>query len=523
LELITKNIHMNKLKCKSSLQMTLDDDFNVPDSKPDISKLIKTQGEVKFDDQKIMNGKLYVNGSLHFCVLYLSDESGRPIHSIKGQIPFNETVNLNDNCNQDNANVKWEIEDLNAGIINSRKLSLKALVRLLVSVEDIYDEEGVTDIENAEDVNTISKTIDITSVAVNKKDSYRFRDEIVLPSGKSCISEILYDEVELKNLDIRLLTDKFSIKGELGVFMLYLGDGEESPIEYYETELPFSSTIDCNGCNEDMTPDINLMITGKNLEVKPDSDGEERIIDVETVLELNIKIYEETQLDILKDMYSPNREITPMFKEANYENLLMKNTNKARITDRIKIAMDSPRLLQICHGSGEVKLDEVYPVENGLQAEGVIDMSILYISADDNSPIQAIKASIPFSQLIEIKDLKPTSVFDIRAYLEQINIMMLDTEEVEVKANIVFNVIVFDQLSEDFLIDYREEPLDLNRLQAMPSMTGYVVKPDDTLWKIAKMYHTTVDTIKEINDLESDSIYPGDHLLIIKEINPAFS
>lgn len=514
---------MNKLKCKSGLQMTLDDDFNVPDSKPDICKLIKAQGEVKFDDQKIMNGKLYVNGSMHFCVLYLSDESGRPIHSMKGQIPFNEIVNLSDNCSQDNASIRWEIEDLNAGIINSRKLSVKSIVRLMVTIEDIYDEEGVTAIDDAEDVKTMSKVIDMTSVAVNKKDSYRFRDEIVLPSGKSCISEILYDEIELKNIEIRLLTDKFTVKGELGVFLLYLGDGEDNPIEYCETELPFSSTIDCNGCTEDMTPDISLIITSKNIEVKPDSDGEERIIDVESVLELNIKIYEESQLEILKDMYSPTRDITPIYKEVNYENLLMKNTNKARITDRIKVGMDSPKLLQICHGSGEVKLDEVYPVDTGLQADGTIDLSILYISTDDNAPIQSIRASIPFSQLIEIKDLKPTSIFDIKAYLEQISIMMLDTEEVEVKANIVFNVIVFDQLNESILIDYKEEELDINALQSMPGMIGYVVKPTDTLWQIAKRYHTTIETIKEINNLESDSIYPGDHLLIIKEIVPTFS
>lgn len=40
--------------------MTLDDDFNVPDTKPDVSKLIKTGGELKFNEQKMMNGKLYL-------------------------------------------------------------------------------------------------------------------------------------------------------------------------------------------------------------------------------------------------------------------------------------------------------------------------------------------------------------------------------------------------------------------------------------------------------------------------------
>lgn len=514
---------MNKLKCKSNLQVTFDDDFNVPDMKPDISKLIKTQGEIKFNDQKINNGKLYASGFLCFQVLYLSDETIRPVHCLQGQIPFEEIINLNDSCNQDTSTIKYEIEDITASIINSRKLSLKALVRLCVSVEDIYDEESAISVDAEADVQSMTKNIDVTNLAVNKKDNYRFRDEIVLPSGKSCISEILYSNVELKNVEVRLLTDKFLAKGELSVFILYTGDSENSPMEYYETELPFSSTIDCNGCTEDMTPNITLDIVGRNVSVKPDSDGEERIIDLEAILELAIKIYEETQMQILQDVYSPIREITPVYKEAQYENLLMRNSNKARVTDRIKIDENSPRLLQICYGSGSVKVDAVEMVENGLQVDGVINVSILYISADDTQPLQAIQSSVPFTQVIEIKDIKPDSVYDVTANIEQINVMMLDTQEVEVKASIVLNVIVFDKLTESFIVAFKEEPMDFDKLQEEPGMVGYIVKPGDTLWKIAKRYHTTVAAIMEINDLDSETIYPGDHLLIVKELEPRFA
>lgn len=511
---------MNKLKCKSSLQMTLDDDFNVPDTKPDVSSLITTGGEIKFSEQKIMNGKLYVNGSLIFTVLYLSDETGRPIHSINGQIPFNEVVNLSDDCNQENATIKYEIEDLTTNIINSRKLGIKSLVSIYVSVDEVYDEECAVSVDDTNSVRSISKKIDVTNLVVNKKDSYRFRDEIILPSGKRNVSEILYSDVDLKNVDVRLFTDKFTIKGELLVFLLFIGEGEENPIEYYETELPFSSTIECNGCSEDMTPDINLALINRNLEVKPDSDGEERVIDVESVIEVNIKVYEETQIEVLKDLYSPSVDIEPVFKEATYENLVMRNSNKARITDRLKIAQGDPRILQICHGNGEVKIDEVIPVENGLQVDGVLNLNILYITSEDEAPLQALTASIPFSQMIEIKNLQPTSNYEVKASLEQISIMMLDTDEVEIKASVVFNVIVFNELSEAILIDYNETPLDLEKLQEMPGMIGYVVKQGDTLWSIAKKYHTTVEAIMEINNLDSEIIYPGNHLLIVKDIGP---
>ena len=55
----------------------------------------------------------------------------------------------------------------------------------------------------------------------------------------------------------------------------------------------------------------------------------------------------------------------------------------------------------------------------------------------------------------------------------------------------------------------------------MPGMIGYIVKEGDSLWKIAKCHYTTVEDIMEMNDLESDMIYPGQRLLLMKEVNLA--
>ena len=140
MELIKKNIHMNKLKCKTSLQLTLDDDFNVSDVKPDIDKIIKEQGTIKIHDVKMQNNKLVVKGSLLFNVLYLSDESSRPVHNISSELPFEEVIHLGENCTGDEAYVTWEIEDLSTSLINSRKLSVKSIVRLTVLIEELYDE-----------------------------------------------------------------------------------------------------------------------------------------------------------------------------------------------------------------------------------------------------------------------------------------------------------------------------------------------------------------------------------------------
>jgi len=518
-ELIKKNIHMNKLKCKSTLQLTLDDDFNVPDVKPDIDKIIKEQGEIKITDIKAMNGKLLVKGALGFNVLYLSNGDSRPVHNIAGEIPFDEVINMELTCADDDPIVKWELEDLSTGMINSRKLSVKSIVQLNVAVEELYDEETAVMVEGPEDVQYINKKIEITDVSANKRDTFRIKDEILLPANKGNISALLYHDIQLNNLEVRLLEDRFNIKGELSVFLLYTSEDEENPIEYYETEIPFGGTIECSGCNEDMIDDITFRISNRNLEIKTDDDGEERALDIEVILDMDIKVYAIEEPEILCDVYSPSKEITPVVKNAVYENLVIKNNSKYRIADRIRVPENQPRILQICHANGVIKIDEIIPEGNQMQVEGIIDADILYISEDDKIPLNSVKGAIPFAQIIEVKGMKPDSNYDIRPNLDQLSVMMLDSEEIEVKATISLNTIVFDNITEEIITDIEVADIDLEKLQAMPGIIGYVVKQGDSLWNIAKKYYTTVDGIMNINDMESDRIQPGDKLIIMKKVD----
>jgi FOG: LysM repeat len=510
---------MNKLRCKSTLQLTLDDDFNVPDVKPDIDQIITEQGEIKINDMKAMNGKLIIKGVLAFNVLYLCEGDQRPIQNMSGEIPFDEVINMDVSCMDDDPSVKWDLEDLSTGLINSRKLSVKSIIRLYVAVEDLYDEETAVMVEGPEDIQYINKKIEVTDVAINKKDTFRIKDEITLPSNKGNITSLLYKDIGLSNVEVRLLDDKFTIKGELPVFIMYTSEDEQNPIEYFETDIPFSGTIDCNGCTEDMIEDITFGIMNKNLDIKPDADGEDRNIDLEVILELGIKVYKTEEPEILCDAYSPTKDVKPVISDASYENLVIKNNSKYRLSDRMSIPENQPRLLQICHAQGDIKIDDIMQEDTELHVEGIIEVKILYISEDDRKPVNSLKGIIPFTQMIELKGMKEDSNYEIKPYIDQLSVMMLDAEEIEVKATINLNAIVFDMISEPIITDIEVADLDMEKLQSMPGIIGYVVKKDDSLWTIAKKYLTTVDSIMDINNLADARVAEGDKLIIMKMVD----
>ena len=517
MELMKKNIHMSQIKCQSDLQLTLDDDYNVPDVKPDIERIIKEQGEIRMQDITPMNGKLPAKGALEFNILYMGQNSGQMLHNMKGVLPFEEMVNMDEACEGDVIRVKWELEDMTVSTINSRKINVKAIVSLQFIAENIYDEEVSVSIEDSS-VEFQTKQVPLASLLISKKDTCRVKDEVTLSLGKPNIEEILYYEYELQNKDARLSDNKIILKGDLKVFILYVGDTQDQVVQYYETQIPVNCSVDCMGCDERMVLDMDILVLSIDIQVKPDDDGEERILDIEAVLELDIKVYEEEELELLSDFYSVEEELIPITKDTIYKYLLMKNNSKVRLLESIFLEPGQPQILQICNASGKVKLDETSIVENGILAEGILEAELLYITEDDQRPMGVLKGMIPFSHLVEIKGIAPNSIYDIRASVDQLNTLMVSGNEVEIKAAVNLDVIAFHVTEEKIIVDVENKGSLFGKLKELPSMVGYIVEEGDTLWTIAKTFFTTVDKIMELNALESDRIKRGDKLLIVKEV-----
>jgi len=243
------------------------------------------------------------------------------------------------------------------------------------------------------------------------------------------------------------------------------------------------------------------------------------MVDVEVVIDMAIKMYEEEELELLNDVYSPYKDLVPVMKEANYESLLVKNNSKVRVNDRIRVAAGQPEILQICHASGDIRLDDLEVTDSGLEVSGVMEVQILYICPDDKRPLNSIKGIIPFNQTIEARGIRQDSIYRVKPSLEQLSVMALDGEEMEVKAGIGLSSIIFNSLTEPIIADVEEHELDYDKLKSMPSMVGYVVKNNDSLWTIAKKYYSTVDKLKELNDLADDNVRPGEKLLITKRVD----
>lgn len=517
MELITKKVYRMQRKCEAVSQITFDEDLNVPDVKPDIGRMIQKKGDIQIEDIQISEGRAYLSGAFLVSLLYVSDSEERKIQSLMGTLPVGETLNLEGLENGDKIQLKWDIEDLSVQLMNSRKLNIKALVTFTAYVEETRELELPTGVEE-EEISQKKQDISVMGAAVHKKDTMRVKEDISLSSNKPDIYELLWDTVEIRGLDIRTENDKIAVKGELFLFALYRGNDDNNSLQWLEHSVPFYRELECTGCTSDMIPNVEITMPHSELKVKQDEDGEERILTVDAMLELEIKIYEEEDVSLLLDVYTPLKDCRTIREEQKIDSLLVKNFSKCRVNDRVKAENTQGKILQICHSDGNVKVDSTQIVDNGIEVRGIVQVRILYIIGDDEMPFYSMETMIPFEHVVEAPGISGQCGYHLRADLEQLSTTMIDSDEIEVKIVINLNALVLKQAEMGIIRGIEEHELDREKLRSMPGIVGYQVQPGDCLWDIAKKFYTTIENICELNGLESEKVKPYDTLILMKKV-----
>ena len=145
--------------------------------------------------------------------------------------------------------------------------------------------------------------IPAAAIALRRKDTYRLKQDITLPGSKPAIERMLWTEMKLAGGQAKPLDGQIHLEGTLMVFALYEG-GESGMVQWVEESIPFSGEVEMQGAAAEMIPAIGLKLIHRDLEEKPDYDGEMRELSIDAIIELDVRLYEEQQLELLQDLYA---------------------------------------------------------------------------------------------------------------------------------------------------------------------------------------------------------------------------
>lgn len=530
-----KNIHMNKIVKSETVIFFVSREERIMDADNEIENIINQKEIVTTDGVVTRENQITVNGTINYNILYYPKNSEMVCGEEK-EINFEENIKLMGINSEDNANVAMEVLSSSIKPVDGKNYIYKIQLKAYIIVEKIEDLDIATAIDtdsqgenyendfakensgknNVENIMTKKRNIDSLAIMADKTDTFRVSEQIEVPHGKPPIGTIVWSDIRIKNQNIKTMEGSIIINGQLSVFIIYIPEMENMPEQWLEQTIDFNGQLEMSEATEDVVSYIELWLNNVNVQPEINQDNEMRNLSVSALLKLNVKLYKETSINVIEDVYKPGANLVPIMEPKTYQKLLVKNASRTKEVVKMKIDKTKGQLLQICNSQAEIKIENILVRDNSLKAIGKIKTCIIYISSDDRHPICCQCRESNFEHGIDAEGIEGNDEYFLNWKVEQVNANMLNADEVEIKAVIALEAIVFKKVEQNFVTEINQEPVDMEALNSAPVLKGYIVQKGDTLWKLAKENYTTIEKIMTVNNLENETIKKGDRLLIIK-------
>lgn len=530
-----KNIHMNKIVKSETVIFFVSREERIMDADNEIENIINQKEIVTTDGVVTRENQITVNGTINYNILYYP-KNLEMVCGEEKEINFEENIKLMGINSEDNANVAMEVLSSSIKPVDGKNYIYKIQLKAYIIVEKIEDLDIATAIDtdsqgenyendfakensgknNVENIMTKKRNIDSLAIMADKTDTFRVSEQIEVPHGKPPIGTIVWSDIRIKNQNIKTMEGSIIINGQLSVFIIYIPEMENMPEQWLDQTIDFNGQLEMSEATEDVVSYIELWLNNVNVQPEINQDNEMRNLSVSALLKLNVKLYKETSIKVIEDVYKPGANLVPVMESKTYQKLLVKNASRTKEVVKMKIDKTKGQLLQICNSQAEIKIENILVRDNSLKAIGKIKTCIIYISSDDRHPICCQCRESNFEHGIDAEGIEGNDEYFLNWKVEQVNANMLNADEVEIKAVIALEAIVFKKVEQNFVTEINQEPVDMEALNSAPVLKGYIVQKGDTLWKLAKENYTTIEKIMTVNNLENETIKKGDRLLIIK-------
>lgn len=480
--------------------LVVEGDMIVPDIKPDILNTVSNSGNVCIYKKEVLDGKIRIDGSVNIYIAYLADNEEGDIRSLNTTLDFTNIIDF-EGCKpgmslDENINIK----DIECNVINGRKIGIKVVLDTNIKVYSNEDIEVVNEILDVPNLQLLENLLEINSLVGEGNTKVYAKDTIII-DGIDDLAEILKVNVKIINRENKVSYNKILAKAEAEVKIMYLT--EDNRINSATSKIPVMGFVDMENVVD--THICNTKYKLKNLIVKPNN-VEEHSIYVEAEIEISCFVYENKNIRIIQDLYSPNMSLN--FTQRNIETRAYKDSIRDVVVLKEKFNLEENSKIY----DTELKVNIISTkVQNGvIYYEGELELDYIYGGVNFNQ-LKTKNIKFPFNHSTTLPSTDRTIV-ETNAEIQDVSIVVLPDSTVELSVNIEF-----------FLETYRDEKLNIideidvteDAITNNYSMVIYYTKNGDSLWTIAKKFNTTVEEIVKINNIENpDRIDVGMQLFI---------
>ena len=517
-ELVKKSLLLNKGTKREFTQVIKERDLIVPDGKPDMQKVLQMDGKLDIEQMEVQQDRIIYKGKADLTILYVPENNPATICTMKSTLPLEDFIIVEGVDKDHGVKLNYSIGHLHWNVLNERKVNVKAIIQLEVDATQTHTAEVVVGCESLEPIQTRKQNVYFSKKSHIKEEKMILKDDLAVPSGKPSIGEILRTEVSLSDKEIRRTDDEIFYSGNLNVATLYKVQNDPDHIEMMHHQVPFSSGIEYPMTDDEEFYDCALDIAQQYVQIIPDLDGEDRILEIEVVIKAEASTINGVRAEIINDIYCPGKNIEITDNTSDFMNLLHKVDTCIPKKETIlfeETVPDNETIYSVCM---KPTVEDIIIKENELEVAGSVEIKVIYTTQEATQKLASTTAIIPFTQTVEVMGIDQDSQPRVTSKIEDIRILTQGKREVVVEFEICNNIEVYEKQSLYLLEGVELEDIDPEDLKKIPSMVIYTVKKGDTYWSIAKKYNTTLEEIKALNEIDLETVlYPGQKIMILKK------
>lgn len=504
-----KGLNLYTTPIRESVSVWLEQDILVPDTKPDAMRIISVTVNPYVTDIEVMDNKVKTNGKLNYFIIYRTNETSMGTRGLFVSLPYSQTLNIKGITRNMDVRIKPFVKNIIYSLPNERKIAIKTEVIFKVTGLEPTYVELIQGFEPESNVQVKLNECKFNNLIKNKFNIIASKEDIMLPKENEDFYEILKVDPVIINTEYKDSYNKVMVKGDILVNMLYLTDKENTEIGKANIEIPFSGMIEMDNITDRSKFNIEFIINDFN--IKPNTEvTTSKTMNVDYQIGVFVNMFEEEQFTYVDDFYCEDKELKcerTTKRAVRDENIIIRNIDIKESLNNI--LPDNTRLIDYTIDTSYVVVRQI---GNTVHVEGNIKIGIL-VQNTDTLELENKVVDVLVNEEFVIEDIGPDTLVSIDISTDKVSISQNGTDiDVKLKLNLDIRA---DNIVELNLVDKIEE-LDLD-LSNLDSMNIYVVKPNDTLWSIAKKYNTTVEKIVQTNDLTDSSIINvGQKILIIR-------
>ena len=196
---------------------------------------------------------------------------------------------------------------------------MKAILEIDCKVSSNETVEYIKEINNLSDIQCLSRDFEVNSLVGTGNTKVFAKDTLDIDQTDNLV-EIMKTDLKITNRETKISYNKVLIKSDLQIKLIYLTD--DNRINMKEATIPIVGFIDLPNISEEHSCDVKYEI--KNIIIKPNN-VEEHSIYVEAEIQVYCEAYENKNLQIIQDLYSPTLDLN--FTQKNIK-VMKKKTNK---------------------------------------------------------------------------------------------------------------------------------------------------------------------------------------------------